>query len=63
MQLADKFKLAFDQEDIRYIIVEKENEIGDMIDDMENLKLGNPDKDRKLLLTKLISIDNLNQDF
>lgn len=62
-QLVDNFKLDFTPKDIRYIIVDKDDEIQDMVCKIENIKRDYPDAEQKLLLTKLISIDGLNQDF
>lgn len=61
--LVENFKLDFTPKDIRYIIVDKEDEIQDMISEIEHIKKNYPNEEQKLLLTKLISIDGLNQDF
>jgi Protein of unknown function (DUF2743). len=62
-QLVERFRLGFALEDIRYIIVEKEDEIQEMIDDIGKIKRDKPDREQKRLLTKLISIESLQQDF
>jgi hypothetical protein len=61
--LTENFKLDFTPRDIRYIIVEKEEEVQNMICEIEHIKRNYPIEEQKLLLTKLISIDRLNEDF
>jgi len=61
--LTENFKLDFTPKDIRYIIVEKEEEVQNMVYEIENIKRNYPVEEQKLLLTRLISIDRLNEDF
>lgn len=63
------FKLKFKVDDISYIIVEKDDQISDMVDYILGLESigGNdepmPDDDKKLLLTKIISQEKIEKDF
>jgi hypothetical protein len=58
------FKLGFKSEDIKYIIVEKENEVLEMVKMVEKIK-GNyyKEDDVRLLATKIISVERLYDDF
>lgn len=63
------YKLKYKVDDISYIIVEKDDQISDMVDYILGLDSigGNeelmPDNDKKLLLTKIISQEKIGKDF
>lgn len=57
------FKLVFKPEDIKYIIVDKEIEVLSMAKMVENIKNNFNDDEVKLLITKIISIERLRDDF
>jgi hypothetical protein len=62
-KLQSEFKLVFSIKDIKYVIVDNEDEIHDIISEIEAIE-GNFDvPERKLLLTKILSLDRLKEDF
>ncbi len=56
-------KLSFEPKDIRYIIVRKENEIHDMIGKVRAIKGDFPYRDVQVLITKIISMEQIQEDF
>jgi hypothetical protein len=58
------YHLVFSPKDIRYIIVKKENELLDIIDFITKIKRDNfTDKDVRILLTRIISMQMVVDDF
>lgn len=64
MKLAKHIRLKFQPNDIRYIIVEKENEIPGVLDFMDDIEWGGvvKQKDLKILATRLISMEQIHDD-
>lgn len=62
-ELAEKNKLTFEPEDIRYIIVEKESEILSMVENIHRIKAIYNEDTRTLLTTKIISAEQILEDF
>jgi hypothetical protein len=60
MQEADK--LTFDAKDIKYIIVKRENEIPEFADFIESQLTQFSESDRKILVSKLISVEQIKDD-
>lgn len=64
MKLAKYVKLQFEPNDIRFIIVNQESEIPKMLKHIEDIFEGKtPSKDLKLLGTRLISLEQIIEDF
>ncbi|MBI1911987.1 MAG: hypothetical protein HYS21_08285 [Deltaproteobacteria bacterium] len=60
----EKLKLGFAPTDIKYIIVHKENEILDMVNYLENIKLPKYDtKTIKILTSRIITSEQIKKDF
>jgi len=57
------FSLSFRSCDIKYIIVEREDEVLDMARMVENVKSSYGEDEVKLLITKIISVERLRDDF
>jgi hypothetical protein len=57
------FKLAFKPKDIKYIIVDTESEVLGMAKEVENIKSHFNKEEIKLLTTKIISVERLQDDF
>ncbi|MDP4180082.1 MAG: abortive infection system antitoxin AbiGi family protein [Bacillota bacterium] len=57
------FKLCFKPDDIKYIIVEKENEVLDMVNSIEKIETHFSAEEIKLLITRVISVERLRADF
>ncbi|WP_162604595.1 abortive infection system antitoxin AbiGi family protein [Geomonas edaphica] len=65
-KVAEHFKLSFQPKDIKYIIVNKEEEILPMFGKIEAIKGVNPNydwDDVRLLATRIISLDQILSDF
>lgn len=58
-----EFRLNFTPKDIKYIIVEKEDEVGQMIKDIKLIKRYYSQDETDLLITKIISVDRIKEDF
>lgn len=58
-----KYGLNFTPNDINYIIVEKEEEILELIDKVQRIKGRHPYEDVKLLSTRIISMERIAEDF
>ncbi|MFQ5441298.1 MAG: abortive infection system antitoxin AbiGi family protein [Thermodesulfobacteriota bacterium] len=56
-------KLSFAPNDIKYIIVDKESEIYDMAIKIEDIKMKFPLKHVKILVTRIISMEHIKDDF
>lgn len=56
-------KLSFEPNDIKYIIVENESEIYDMATEIRNIKNKFPYKDVEILITRIISMEHVKEDF
>ena len=56
-------KLSFEPTDIKYIIVEKENEIYDMVNEVRNIKGKFPYEEVEKLITRIISMEHIREDF
>ena len=63
LKLSEKTRLLFTPEDIKYIIVSKESEILDMVNELKDLKLKFGEKAVKLLQSKVISSEQIREDF
>src|SRR5262245_55949793 len=68
--LHDHYKLKFGAEDVKYVIVDKENEIPDLVDFINGLKGcknnevgGCTENERKRLMTRVISMRQIEEDF
>jgi hypothetical protein len=61
--LVKKIKLSFEPKDIKYIIVAKKSEILDMAHKVEEIKSKYSPNDKKLLTTKIISMEQIRDDF
>ncbi len=62
-KIQNAFKLLFTYTDIKYIIVQKEDEVQEIIRDIEFVKEDFNSSEIKLLLTKILSLDRLKEDF
>jgi hypothetical protein len=62
-RLAEFCRLKFTPQDIRYIIVQNESEILEIAKDIMKIKEGYPDDERLLLLTRIISVERICNDF
>lgn len=60
MQQADR--LTFDAKDIKYIIIKRENEISEFAEFIETTLTQFSESDRKLLVSKLISVEQIKDD-
>lgn len=60
IQFIESYKLQFNLEDIRFIILKKDNEIPGMITHLNKLF---EESQVKLLTTKIITLQQLNEDF
>jgi len=56
-------KLSFEPNDIKYIIVANESEIYDMATEIRNIKDKFPYKDVEILITRIISMEHIKEDF
>jgi hypothetical protein len=56
-------KLEFEPKDIKYLIVKKDNEIYNLIKLIDNIKRKFPHEDVEILKTKIISVEQLINDF
>lgn len=56
-------KLSFEPKDIKYIIVESENEIYNMTDKIRKIKDRFPYRDVEVLITRIISMEHIRDDF
>ncbi len=61
--LENDFKLEFAPSDIKYIIVGNESDVLHMADNISQINLNCSDNDKKLLITKIISMERIQQDF
>jgi len=62
MEKTKKNSLKFEPDDIRYILVEKESDVTEVVDFI-NTKLGKYPHDKlKLLTTKIIVLDDIKSD-
>lgn len=62
-KVSDKFKINFEPDDIKYIIIEKESQIPSMIDAIESIKIKYDANTRKKLISRIISQQNIIDDF
>ncbi len=56
-------RLSFQPKDIKYIIVNKENEIYDMATKIRDIKGKFPYEDVEILITRIISMEHISEDF
>jgi len=63
VKLASNSRLSFQPNDIRYLIVEKESEILNFVDRITDIKARYPIEDRKILHTRIMSIEHILDDF
>jgi len=61
--LQESFKLTFTAQDIKYIIVREEDEVLKMAEKIESLKYRYSDEEIKLLTTRIISMQQILEDF
>jgi len=61
--LENEFRLLFNPEDIKYIIVDNEKDVLCMVRKIETLGKNYSDTDKKLLATKIISLQRIQEDF
>jgi len=61
--LRDGCKIHFTPNDIRYIIVKEEKEIVSILDKIMQIKARFLDEEKKLLTTRIISMENIRDDF
>ena len=61
-KLQDHYRLTFHADDIKYIIVKKENEIPQVVDDISK-NLCCSEEARKKLITRMISMKQIQEDF
>ena len=59
----EKKKLSFQPKDIKYIIVEKEKEIYDMVSKIRSIKNKFPYEEVEILITRIISMEHIRDDF
>lgn len=59
----EKYKLSFEPNDIKYIIVNKETEIPKMIQKIREIKAKYSDDEKDLLITRIISMEHILADF
>ena len=59
----EQFGLSFTPKDINYIIVERESEILEIMDTVQNIKGNFSHNDVKLLSTRIISMERISEDF
>jgi len=62
-KMLQRHKLSFEPKDIKYIIVDKENEIEGMVDKLMMIKDKYKLSERKVLGTRIISIKHISEDF
>jgi len=62
-ELSDSFKLEFKPSDIKYIIVEKESEILEMVEKIKRIKERFSEDDKLILITRIISMESIKADF
>lgn len=62
-KLQSLFNLSFTPKDIKYIIVEKEVEVLEMVKKVEEIKQHFTADDKKLLCTKIVSLERISEDF
>jgi hypothetical protein len=62
-KVIEKFKLSFEPKNIKYIIVDKEDEIYDMVNKVTQLKSDYNYKDVQVLATRIISLEHIFEDF
>lgn len=63
MSLENEFKLLFNPDDIKYIIVDNEKDVLFMANKIDTLGLNCSNADKKLLTTKIISLQRIQEDF
>jgi hypothetical protein len=59
----EPYRLGFEPDDIKYIVISKENEIDDFIQEIRNAKLKYSQPTVSRLLTKIVSVEKINEDF
>jgi hypothetical protein len=62
-KILEKYKLSFEPKDIKYIIINKEDEILEMVDKLMTIKSKYTESDRKVLTTRIIPIKHISEDF
>ncbi len=62
-KIGEIYKLDFIFDDISFLIVEKEEDVYDLIKTIESLNVNNTDRQIKRLLTKIITKDQILKDF
>jgi hypothetical protein len=63
-RMIEKFKLSFEPKDVKYIIVDKENEILDMVNKIIQIKQQKySHADLQVLTTRIISMEHIFEDF
>jgi hypothetical protein len=61
--VVEKTKIPFEPNDIRYIVVEKESQILDIVGKIERIKEKYSREDKNLLITRIISMEQIRDDF
>lgn len=59
----ERFKLGFDPKDIKYIIVEKEHEVLEMVEYLHNVKSKYDNDTIKILTSRIITSEQIKNDF
>lgn len=62
-KMIEKFKLLFEPKNIKYIIVNKEDEIYEMVNKVIQLKKDHNYEDVQVLTTRIISLEHILEDF
>ncbi len=62
-RLKEQCRLGFEPKNIKYIIIKRENEILEIFDRIQIIKEKYSEKDRKLLRTRIISMEQIKNDF
>ncbi|MED5431119.1 MAG: hypothetical protein VX920_02160, partial [Pseudomonadota bacterium] len=61
-QLVSHIKLSFQPEDIKYLIIESDDEIIDLIHHLENVKGRFDDQTRRRLASRILTAEQINSD-
>ena len=62
-KMSSKCKISFEPDDVKYIIIEKEDQISAMITAIERIKSKYSPSIKKKLITRIISKENIIEDF
>jgi hypothetical protein len=62
-KLADSFRISFEPNNIKYLIVRRDEEIVDFLRDVERIKGKYSDNERELLKSRVISAEQIRSDF